>query len=43
MKYVPLCLMMCATFYLFIHNMDGWGWSIFIFLILAGLAYGGEK
>ncbi|MDP0026703.1 hypothetical protein Q7301_07580 [Glaesserella parasuis] len=43
MKYIPLCLTICATFYLFIHNMDGWGWGIFFSLILAGSAYGTEK
>ena len=43
MRYIPLCLMMCATFYLFIHNMDGWGWGIFISLFLASETYGSEE
>ena len=41
MKYVPLCLTICAIFYLFIHNMDGWG--IFLSLILVGAAYGTKE
>lgn len=40
MRYVPLCLMMSASFYLFINNIDGWGWGIILSFILASAAYG---
>lgn len=42
MRYLPLCLMIAGTFYLYIHDIDGWGWSLFFSLILTLEAYCGK-
>ncbi|MGX2951602.1 hypothetical protein ACWIUA_12015 [Ursidibacter sp. B-7004-1] len=39
MKYLPLCLMIAGTYYLLAQDIDGWGWSLFLTLIMTVFAY----